>query len=47
MIPVVDAAGRLTGVLSLDEVLDTVAQELLGVIGSIRTEMRTEAARRP
>ena len=46
-IPVVDAAGHLTGVLSLDEILDTVAQELLGVIGSIRTEMQTEVARRP
>lgn len=45
-IPVVDAVGQLVGVLSLDEVLDAVAQELLGVIGSIRTEVRTEGARR-
>ena len=46
-IPVVDAVGQLVGVLSLDEVLDALAQELLGVIGSIRTEVRTEEARRP
>ena len=46
-IPVVDVVGQLVGVLSLDEVLDAVAQELLGVIGSIRTEVRTEGARRP
>jgi CBS domain-containing protein len=46
-IPVVDAAGHLTGVLSLDEVLDAVSQELLGVIGSIRTEVRSEFVRRP
>ncbi|HEV2285579.1 MAG TPA: CBS domain-containing protein [Steroidobacteraceae bacterium] len=46
-IPVVDAVGQLVGVLALDEVLDALAQELLGVIGSIRTELRTESARRP
>lgn len=46
-IPVVDAVGQLVGVLSLDEVLDAIAQELLGVIGSIRTEVRTEGSRRP
>ena len=46
-IPVVDTIGQLVGVLALDEVLDAVAQELLGVIGSIRTELRTEGDRRP
>jgi CBS domain-containing protein len=46
-VPVVDAIGQLVGVLSLDEVLDAVAQQLLGVIGSIRSEIRTEGARRP
>jgi CBS domain-containing protein len=45
--PVVDAVGQLVGVLALDEVLDAVAQQLQGVIGSIRTELRTEEARRP
>ena len=46
-IPVVDAVGQLVGVLSLDEVLDAVAHEILGVIGSIRTEVQAEGARRP
>jgi len=46
-VPVVDAVGQLVGVLSLDEVLDAIAQQLLGVIGSIRTEVRSEGARRP
>jgi len=46
-IPVVDAVGQLVGVLSLDEVLDAIAEELRGVIGSIRTEVRAEGARRP
>lgn len=46
-IPVVDAVGQLVSVPSLDEVLDAVAQELLGVIGSIRTEVRAEGDRRP
>ncbi|HUL47766.1 MAG TPA: CBS domain-containing protein [Steroidobacteraceae bacterium] len=46
-LPVVNAAGHLTGVLSLDEVLDAVSQQLQGVVGSIRTEVRTEGARRP
>lgn len=46
-VPVLDAVGQLVGVLSLDEVLDAVAQQLLGVIGSIRTEVRLEGDRRP
>ncbi len=46
-VPVVDEVGQLVGVLSLDEVLDAVAQQLLGVIGSIRTEVRLEGDRRP
>lgn len=46
-VPVVDTVGELVGVLSLDEVLDAVAQQLLGVIGSIRTEVRLEGDRRP
>lgn len=46
-VPVVQAAGQLVGILSLDEVLEAVAQQLLGVIGSIRTEVREEAVRRP
>ncbi len=46
-IPVVGALGELLGVLSLDEVLDALAEELLGVVGSIRSELRVEGALRP
>jgi len=46
-IPVVGALGQLRGVLSLDEVLDALAEELLGVVGSIRSELRMESALRP
>jgi CBS domain-containing protein len=45
--PVVGAPGELLGVLSLDEVLDALAEELLAVVGSIRSELRQEAALRP
>lgn len=45
--PVVGALGQLLGVLSLDEVLDALAEELLGVVGSIRSELRVEGALRP
>jgi CBS domain-containing protein len=46
-VPVADSAGRLVGVLSLDDVLDAVARQLLGVVGSIHRELRTEGAQRP
>ena len=46
-IPVIGALGQLRGVLSLDEVLDALAEELLGVVGSIRSELRMESALRP
>ena len=46
-IPVVGTLGQLRGVLSLDEVLDALAEELLGVVGSIRSELRLEGALRP
>jgi CBS domain-containing protein len=46
-VPVVGAMGQLVGVLSLDDVLDALAEDLLGVVGSIRSELRTEAALRP
>jgi CBS domain-containing protein len=45
--PVVGALGQLVGVLSLDDVLDALAEELHGVVGSIRSELRMEAALRP
>ena len=45
--PVVGALGQLLGVLSLDEVLDALAEELVAVAGSIRSERRVEGALRP
>lgn len=46
-LPVVDRGGRLTGVLSLDDVLDGLAQQLMDVAGSIRRELKVESALRP
>ena len=46
-LPVVDLADRLVGVLSLDNVLDAMAGELLDVAGSIRNERRIESELRP
>ena len=46
-LPVVDLAEHLVGVLSLDNVLDALAAELLNVAGSIRNERRMESQMRP
>jgi CBS domain-containing protein len=46
-LPVVDLADHLVGVLSLDNVLDAMAGELLDVAGSIRNERRIESEIRP
>ena len=40
--PVVDAAQRLVGVLSIDDMLDIVADQLNSIAGSIRNEQRIE-----
>ncbi len=45
--PVVAPLGQLVGVLSLDDVLDALAEDLVGVAASIRSELRAEAALRP
>ena len=46
-VPVVDRGGALVGVLSLDDVLDSLAEELTEVASSIRRELKVEAALRP
>lgn len=46
-LPVIGSAGVLVGVLSLDDVLDSLAGELMDIAGSIRHEIRMEDALRP
>jgi CBS domain-containing protein len=43
-VPVLDRAGFLAGVLSLDDVLEAIAEQLLNVAGSIRSEQQVERA---
>ena len=43
-VPVVDRSGALTGVLSIDDVLEQIAQQLIDIAGSIRNEQRMERA---
>ncbi len=45
-IPVVGRNGCLTGILSLDEILGALSEELADVAGSIRSEVRIEKALR-
>ena len=46
-VPVIGRAGTLVGVLSLDDVLDALAGELMDIASSIRHEIRMEDALRP
>ena len=46
-VPVVNQAGGLVGVLSLDDVLDALAEELMDVASSIRRELKVENALGP
>lgn len=43
-VPVVDRSGALTGVLSIDDVLELIAEQLINIAGSIRNEQRMERA---
>jgi CBS domain-containing protein len=43
-VPVVDPSGMLTGVLSIDDVLEHIAEQLINIAGSIRNEQRMERA---
>lgn len=46
-VPVVNQAGQLVGILSLDDVLDALAAELTEVASSIRHELKMESALSP
>src|SRR5688572_5902003 len=46
-LPVVGSRGQLVGVISLDDIIDALAEELGHVAGSIRNEQRIEGALRP
>ena len=46
-IPVVGSLGELAGVLSFDDVLDTLSSELQNLAGAVRNERRVETALRP
>lgn len=46
-LPVVGVMGQLVGVLSLDDVLDAFAEQLMDVARSIRHEIKMEGALRP
>lgn len=43
-VPVVDHSGALAGVLSIDDVLERIAEQLINIAGSIRNEQRMERA---
>jgi CBS domain-containing protein len=45
-VPVVDEEGHLAGVLSLDDVLEAMAEQLVNIAASIRSEHRVERAMR-
>jgi CBS domain-containing protein len=46
-VPVLDAKGKLSGILALDDVLERLAQQLTNIAGSIRGGRRIEQVVRP
>jgi CBS domain-containing protein len=46
-LPVVDEQGRLVSVLSIDDVVDYLAQQLSMLAGAIHNEIRAESSARP
>ncbi|KAA3627018.1 MAG: CBS domain-containing protein [Proteobacteria bacterium] len=46
-IPVVDVAGALQGILSVDDMIELVAEQISGLAALIRLEQRRERERRP
>jgi CBS domain-containing protein len=46
-VPVVGSLGELAGVLSLDEVLETLSGDLQNLAGAVRNERRVETTLRP
>jgi CBS domain-containing protein len=46
-VPVVGDLGELMGVLSIDEILDTLSSQLQNLSGAVRNERRVETALRP
>lgn len=45
-LPVVDAENRLVGIVTFDDLVEVLAQELTGLAGTIRREQHTEAKAR-
>ena len=46
-LPVLGRRGEITGVVSLDDILDVVADEVANLAGSVRNERRIEGSMRP
>ncbi len=46
-LPVIGPRGMLTGIISLDDILDVIASEVNDVSGAVRNEQRIEGVLRP
>lgn len=44
--PVVDAQGKLVGIITVDDILEIIAEQLQGLLGLIRQEVKREVRRR-